>query len=78
MNVEQAKAQLTLAEASAKYLAAKAAYQENAGKKAAFVKTRTALLAARDDWRNNYRTVPTGPGDAAASPTPVDVSLEVN
>ncbi len=78
MNVATAEAQLALAKAGEKYRAAKVAYQKDAKKKPAFVKAQNVLVAARDDWRNNHRVLPDGPGDAAATPAPVDVSLGVN
>ncbi len=78
MKVETAKAQLALAQAEDKYRKAKIAYQKDAKKKPAFVKTRTALVDARNEWRNNWRTAPDGPGDAAVSPAPVTASLEVS
>ena len=78
MDVEHAEAQLALAKAGDTYRKAKAAYQSDAKKKPAFVKARGALMAARDEWRNNWRTAPDGPGDAAVSPAPVTASLEVS
>ena len=77
MNVEMAEAQLALAKAEAAYLEAKSAYQDG-GDKAPFKKAQARLVAARDTWRNDYRSAPSGPGDAAVSPDPVSVSLEVN
>ncbi len=77
MNVDKAEAQLVLAKAEVKYLVAKAAYREDIDKKPAFIETRNALCAARDTWRNNYREVPNGPGDAVASPAPAVIGLEV-
>ncbi len=74
MNVDEAKAQLALAEAGENYRAAKAAYKADPKKRPAFVKARDALVAARDDWRTNHRTG--GPG--TANPAPVSASLEVN
>ncbi len=84
MNVETAQAQLGLAEASEAFLAAKLAYQADAKKldnpadsekKPAFVEARDALVAARNDWRENYRTAPDGPGDGTANPEPVVVPI---
>lgn len=80
MDVKTAKAQLVLAEASEKYLAAKASYQDdpdNTQKKKTLVKTRDVLVTTRDDWRNNHRVVPDGPGDAAVSPEPVTATTSV-
>ncbi len=78
MNVDEAKAQLALAEAGARYRRAKAAYQDDPKKKAAFVKARSALVAIRDDWRTNWRVSPNGPGDAVVTPEPVSASVEVH
>ncbi len=74
MKVETAEAQLALAKAEDQYRKAKIAYQKDAKKKPAFVKARTALVKARNEWRNNWRTAPDGPGDAAVSPAPVTAS----
>ncbi len=87
MDVETAEAQLEYARTAEEYRAAKLAYQVDAAeladpadseKKPAFVKARDALVAARDDWRNNYRTAPDGPGDGTANPDPLSVSVVVN
>ena len=78
MNVETAKAQLAMAEASEKYRKAKAAYQADSKKKPAFVKARSLLVDVRNEWRVNHRTAPNGPGDASASPAPINALLEVN
>jgi len=77
MNVATAKAQLSLAETSEEYLEAKAAYQADPEKKPAFLKAQSKLVAARDDWRNNHRTAPSGEGDGTAQPDAVSASLEV-
>jgi len=79
MDVETAKAQLALAETEAAYLEAKSAFQadQTAAKKKAFKKAQAALVAARDDWRENHRTPPDGPGDGTVAPAPVEASLEV-
>jgi len=78
LDVETAKAQLATVEAAEKYRAAKLAYQKDPKKKPAFVKARTAHVEATNNWRNNYRTVPDGPGDGTAAPAPITTSLEVN
>ncbi len=78
MNVEEAEAQLEYARTAEEYRAAKLAYQVDLEKKPAFVEARDALVAARNDWRNNYRTAPDGPGDGTADPEPVNVSVAVN
>lgn len=78
MNVPEAEAQLALAKTEDKYREAKTAYQADAKKKPAFIKARNALVAARDEWRNNWRTSSDGPGDASVAPAPVSASLEVS
>ena len=86
MDVETAQAQLDYARTAEAYRAAKLAYQVDAAelanpadseKKPAFVEARDALLAARNDWRNNYRTAPDGPGDGTASPDTLTVPIGV-
>ena len=66
MNIEKAEAQLVWAKAEEAYLEAKAAYRSG-GDRAAYKKAQAKLVAARDDWRNNYRTAPSGPGDATVT-----------
>ena len=78
MDVETAEAQLALAKAGQEYREAKAVYRADPDEKPAFVEARDVLLAARNDWRENYRTAPDGPGDGTADPEPVSVSVVVN
>ncbi len=84
MDVETAQAQLDYAKTGEKYRAAKLAYQVDAAeladpadskKKPAFIKARAAHIAATDNWRNNYRVAPDGPGDGTASPDTVTVPI---
>ncbi len=84
MDVETAEAQLEYARTAEAFRAAKLAYQVDVAeladpadseKKPAFVEARDALVAARNDWRNNYRTAPDGPGDGTANPEPVVVPI---
>ena len=86
MKVEKAEAQLVLAKADEAYLEAKLAYQKDAAtlanpadseKKPAFVEARDVLVAARNDWRENYRTAPNGDGDGTATPDPVSIAVTV-
>ena len=77
MDVETAEAQLVLAKAGQEYRKAKAVYRADSDEKPAFVEARDVLLAARNDWRNNYRTAPDGPGDGTADPDPVSVVVAV-
>ncbi len=87
MDVETAEAQLEYAKTAEEYRAAKLAYQVDAAKladpaesekKPAFVEARDALVAARDDWRINFRTAPDAPGDGTVSPDPVTMKVETN
>ena len=86
MNVETAQAQLDYATAAEVYRAAKLAYQADAKKldnpadsekKPAFVEARDVLVAVRNDWRENYRTAPDGPGDGTANPDTLTVPIGV-
>jgi len=79
MDVDMAKAQLDLAEAEADLAETKAAFHNDPDDKklrAAFVKSKGRVVEARDEWRNNWRTAPNGPGDATADPDPVTASGE--
>jgi hypothetical protein len=81
MDVKTAKAQLALAEAEEKYLAQKAAYhaiprdERTDKQKAAFHKAQQDFAKVRDNWRLNFRTAPSGPGDATVSPKSHGVKL---
>ena len=75
MNVEEAEAQLVLAKAGEEYREAKIVFQADPDEKPAFVAARDVLLAARNDWRENYRTAPSGPGDGTADPDTVTVPI---
>jgi len=81
MDVKTAKAQLALAEADEAYLAAKTAYhaipREERTKKqrAAYHKAQQNFAKVRDNWRLNFRTAPSGPGDGTVSPKPHGVKL---
>ena len=80
MNVEEAEAQLAFAKAKAKFADAKEAYHADptAENKPAFRKAQKALVAARNEWRINWRKSPDGPGDGVADPDPVGASVEVS
>ena len=87
MDVETAKAQLKTVEAAEKYRAAKAAFQadvadgadpQKSKKRPAFIKARAAHVEATNDWRQNYRTAPAGPGDVTVSPEPVTMRVETS
>ena len=70
MNVKEAEAQLVEAKAGAAHRAAKEAYREDPTKGNKTKKRKTALTLehARQDWRDNYRKAPDGPGDGTAAP----------
>ena len=85
MDVETAQAQLDYATTGEKYRAAKTAFQADVAngadpkkskKLSAFVKARTAHVEATDNWRNNYRTAPDGPGDGTAAPETVTMKVK--
>jgi len=70
MSVEAAQAALDLAKAEDAWLKAKKAGKKNAE----YEKAQAAVIAARDNYRNNHRM----PGPGSANPNPVSMSLEVN
>ncbi len=79
MNVEAAEAHLVYANARVAYLDAKIAFKADAdaGLKQVFIETRSALIAARDNWRLNYRATSGDIGDAIVVPEPVAVVVNV-
>ena len=80
MDVETAKAQLETVEAAEKYRAAKIVYQKDSSmkNKTAFVKARTAHVEATNNWRDNYRTAPDGPGDGTVAPEPATMTVSTS
>ena len=55
MNVDKAEALLALAEAEEAFLVEKAAYRKDPKRKPAYKKAEARLVAARDEWRLNWR-----------------------
>lgn len=79
MSVAKAEAALALAKAEAAFLEAKLAYQTNPKKKAAYQKATEVLVAARDEWRKNWRHLDlVEHGGWIANPDAVSASLKVN
>ena len=75
MDVETAQAQLDYAKTGEKYRAAKLAYQKDSKKKPAFVRARNAHVKATNNWRNNHRVAPDGPGDGTVNPDTLTVPI---
>lgn len=63
MNVEEAEAVIALDKIEKAWVKAK----QSGKKDPAYFKARDALIEARNDYRINLRTAPSGPGDATVT-----------